>query len=338
MKNCLIKGSIAVFLALFLLFIPQTSATAAPVTESTTIERTFQYEGLKSKKAVQTFDYGNKNEVFVTQRSDSTTILSRCEVSGATCQVKDYVELANFGHGESLEVIKENGKTFIWIGNTANSEISHKWSTDISLIEYKINDAKPTGAEVTNVKTIKNLEKVAPSAKGKAYRTAVAIADDSNRIAFRVQIGPAAKDTYYAIYKTSEVTKALRDSPTNTLNIQDLSHLQLTHFTGLARPNNSFQGFDITGVGTGNKYLYLFGGAAGETPTIFKYSYTNGGNFQHLKTIKIKGSYVGSLEAEGIKVERDANNANKETIFLGLKPGLDDSGSQKPFRLYQFIE
>lgn len=57
-----------------------------------------------------------------------------------------------------------------------------------------------------------------------------------------------------------------------------------------------------------------------------------------MKTIKIKGSYVGTLEAEGIKVEKDPNNSNKETIFMGLKPGLDDLGKQKPFRLYSYVE
>ncbi|GAF24573.1 hypothetical protein JCM19047_4489 [Bacillus sp. JCM 19047] len=223
MSTSLIRGFSIVTLALLFFFLGEIVVQANPISESRTIDRAFQYEGLKSKRAIQTFDYGNKNEVFVTQRVDATTILSRCEVSGATCNVKDYVELQNFGHGESLEVVKENGKTFIWIGNTANSEISQKWSTDVSLIEYKVNPSKATGAEVINVKTIKGLEKVAPNVKGKAYRTAVAIADDSNRMAFRVQIGPAAKDTYYAIYKTSEVTKALRNSPKNTLNIQDIS-------------------------------------------------------------------------------------------------------------------
>ncbi|MBL5767064.1 class III bacteriocin [Heyndrickxia sporothermodurans] len=344
MKKIFYKGLVLSFIGILVFFISAKVSSAA-TTITTTIDRVFEYSGQKSNAAIQSFDYGENNEVFFTQRIAGddpkirdTTLLSRCTINNGKCTVKDYVKLKGFGHGESLEVIKENGKTYIWIGNGANSKDESRWSTDISLIEYKINTSKATGAEVLNVKTIKNLAKVAPEKSGTAYRSAVAIADGSDRICFRIQIGTSASNTYYAVYKLSEVTKALRASSTNSINIYDLNKLQLTHFTGVARPNNSFQGFDITGVGSGNKFLYIFGGAAGQTPTIYKYSYTNGGNFTHLKTIKIKGSYVGTLEAEGIKVEKDPNNSNKETIFMGLKPGLDDLGKQKPFRLYSYVE
>lgn len=325
-------------LSLTFFFMATSISHAAPTEESTTIDRVFQYSGLESKKAIQSFDYGDSNEVFVTQREGSDTVLSRCEVSGATCEVKDSVTLKDFGHGESLEVIKEGDKTLIWIGNTANTEDDHRWSTDISLVEYNINPDESSGAEVTNVKTFTNLEGVAPEQSGSAHRSAVAIADGSDRIAFRIQIGTAAKDTYYAIYKLSEVTEALQNSSSDNVDIEDISELQITHFTGLDRPNNSFQGFDIKGVGSGNKFIYMFGGVEGETPTIYKYSYTNGGNYEHVKTIEIKGGYVGSLEAEGIKVEDDPNNPGTETVFIGLKPGLDDDGNLKPFRLYSFTE
>ncbi|MGE7878022.1 hypothetical protein [Peribacillus muralis] len=310
-----------------------TTVASAATTITTTIDRVFEYSGLSSKSAIQNFDYGNKNEVFVTQRSGEDTILSRCIIEGVKCNVKDYVVLTKFGHGESLEVIKENDKTYIWIGNTVNS---NNWSTDISLIEYQVDSSISTGAKVDNVKTINHLEKIT-NTSGSAFRSAVAIADGNDRICFRVQIGTAASNTYYAVYKLSDVTKALKAS-TGKISIEDLSSKQLTNFTGLARPNNSFQGFDITGVGSGNKFLYLYGGGAGQTPTIFKYSYTNGGNTEHVKTIKIKGSYVGSLEAEGIKVENDLNNSSKETVFLSFKPGYDDLGKQKPFRLYSLME
>ncbi|GIN86916.1 hypothetical protein J6TS2_33020 [Heyndrickxia sporothermodurans] len=345
MKKFFRKGLIISILGLIICLMHNNISNAA-TTISTTIDRQFEYAGTKSNAAIQSFDYGDKNEVFFTQRVAGddpkirdTTLLSRCTISNGKCTVKDYVKLKGFGHGESLEVIKESGKTYIWIGSGANSKDDNRWSTNISLIEYKINSAKATGAEVTNVKTIKNLAKVAPEKSGTAYRSAVAIADGSDRICFRIQIGTSASDTYYAVYKLSEVTNALRASSTNSINIYDINKLQLTHFTGVARPNNSFQGFDITGVGSGNKFLYLFGGAAGQTPTIYKYSYTNGGNFEHVKTIKIKGSYVGTLEAEGIKVEKDPNNPSVEKVFVGLKPGKDPvSGALKPFRLYSFTE
>ncbi|QNU04904.1 helveticin J family class III bacteriocin [Peribacillus butanolivorans] len=315
-----------------------TSAANTVPTKTTTIDRVFEYLGLKYENAIQNFDYGDKNEVFITQRVKSATVLSRCIIKGEKCEVEDYVILGDYGHGESLEVIKENGKTLLWVGNTVNSGDSNKWSTDISLIEYKVNPAKPTGAEVVNVKTITNLEEVTSKISGSAYRSAVAIADGKDRICFRIQIGTSASNTYYAVYKLSDVTKALKASSDNKMFIKDLSSLQLTNFTGLTRPNNSFQGFDITGTGSGKKFLYLYGGAAGDTPTLYKYSYTNGGNAEHINTIKITGSYVGTLEAEGIKVENNPNNSSVETVFLSLNPGLDSSGNQKPIRLYTLFE
>lgn len=59
-----------------------TSAANTVPTKTTTIDRVFEYLGLKYENAIQNFDYGDKNEVFITQRVKSATVLSRRIIKG----------------------------------------------------------------------------------------------------------------------------------------------------------------------------------------------------------------------------------------------------------------
>lgn len=337
----LFSTKIITILAPILAFSIFTSTTYATEVENKTVNREFEFTNLPSTKAIQNFDYASKNEVFVTQRKDGDTYLSRCIIyDNGKAERKDYIVLKNYGHGESIEVIKENGKTYIWIGNTANelenpNGKTYYWSKDISRIEYVVDPSCKTKARVGEVKTITNIENVSSSPEGKAFRSAVAIADGNDRICFRTQIDNSSRSTYYGVYKLSEINKVLNSTTKTKINMSTFASSKVSYFKNLKCPNGSFQGFDITGVGSNNKFLYIYGGAEGETPTIYKYLYTNGGNYTHVKTIKIKGSYVGKLEAEGIKVETNLNT-NKENIFISFKPQKDEDGKLKPFRLYSF--
>ena len=323
-------------LGFFISFIMLTNSIYSHTVDDKTVDRLFEFSGLVSKKAVQNFDFGNKNEVFVTQREKQHTYLSRCIISGEKAFMKDYIILENYGHGESIEVIKENGKTYIWIGNTVNKRPSsngktYYWSQDISRIEYIVDPSCSTGAKVGEIKTITNMENMSTSPKGKSFRSAVAIADGSNRICFRTQVDDLNKSTYYGVYKLDKINHKLNSTSATKIDINKFKSLQVSYFTNLKCPNGSFQGFDITGSDSRN--IYIYGGAEGKTPTIYKYSYTDGGKYTHEKTIKIKGSYVGKLEAEGIKVENNPNT-NEESIFISFKPPKNNNGKSKPFRLY----
>ena len=336
-------ATIIAIVAFVLSFGMFTSSIYATELENKTVNREFEFSGLKSTKAIQNFDYGSKNEVFITQREGKNTYLSRCIISNdGKAYLKDYIILKDYGHGESIEVIKENGKTYIWIGNTVNEKPNpngtvYYWSKDISRIEYVVDSSYSTGAKVGDIKTITNIENASSSPAGKAFRTAVAIADGSDRICFRTQIDNSSRSTYYGVYKLSEINKVLNSTSQSKINMSTFKSSQVSYFKDLKSPNGSFQGFDITGVGSNNKFLYIYGGAEGQTPTIYKYLYTNGGNYTHVKTIQIKGSYVGKLEAEGIKVETNLNT-NKDNIFVSFKPPIGEDGKLRPFRLYSFEE
>lgn len=131
--------------------------------------------------------------------------------------MKDYIILENYGHGESIEVIKENDKTYIWIGNTVNKR---------------------------------------PSSKGKAFRSVVAIADESNHIYFRAQVDDLNESTYYGVYKLDEINHKLNLNSATKMNINNFKSSQVFYFTNLKCPDGYFQGFDITELGLHNIYLW----------------------------------------------------------------------------------
>jgi len=65
-------------------------------------EKAYNIKGLKHNLNVQNFYIGS-NYLYVTQRHESTTYLSRCIISGNTATYKDEMVLSNCGHGQTLE-------------------------------------------------------------------------------------------------------------------------------------------------------------------------------------------------------------------------------------------
>ncbi|MEG2195104.1 MAG: helveticin J family class III bacteriocin [Terrisporobacter sp.] len=325
---------IIVFILSFVIF---TNSIYATVIDNKNIDIVLEFSGLRSGMIIQNFDYASENEIFVTQSKKRHTYLCRCIICKGKAHMMDYIRLANYGHGESIEVIKDKDKTYIWLGNRANESPNpngkfYYWSQDISRIEYVVDSSCSTGARIGEIKTITNIENISTRPKGLSFRSSLAIADGCNRICFRTQIDNSSRSTYYGVYKLDEINDKLNSTSVTKIDIKNFKKSQVSYLTDLKCPNKSFQGFDITGAGSANKFIYIYGGGEGQTPTIYKYSYTNDGNCNHEKTIKIKGSCVGKLEAEGIKVE------NNQNIFISFKPPKDNNGKRKPFRVYSFKE
>lgn len=308
------------------------TAVAAPPVTKIGLDRSFEYSGEPRPNAIQAFDQLDDDEMMFTQNVGNDTHLSRCVVSHGTCTFQDTVVLKDYGHGESLEVYRDGDSIRVWLGSNGKST-ELDWSRDISLIEYRP-PSSGTTASYERLGTLTSLDGVSGTS-GTGYRVAVATADDSNRIALRVQRNSSASSTQFAVYPTKELTSMLLDAEDKKLPISKAASIRKSLFDDPGRPHKSFQGFDIKGVGTDKKFLYAFGGAEGQHPTIYKFGYTNGGSTTHQKTYEMHGSYTGLQEAEGIKVEPDARADGKETVRVGLKP---PSGSGNPFRLYYFNE
>lgn len=299
-------------------------------------ERIFRFDPPVQDQAIQAFDHGAGKDVYIAQQVGQDTRLSRCTRTAAgTCTQRDSVMLKGYGHGESLEVYTKNGRTYIWIGSTSNGIAPYYFSRTISLIQYKKAPAGSKKASYHRVGMLKNLAAIVPGKSGNAYRSNVALADGDDRLAISITVGSSH---YYAVYKTAALTGRMLNAPGQKLAISKAKDLMVSRFKEPARPHGSFQGFDIKGVGTNKKFLYVFGGPAGKSPTIYRYAYTNSGKVTHDRTYIIKGHYLGDLESEGIKVEADPTRSGKVHVMHSLNPTIRDSNGRKIFRVYRFRE
>lgn len=211
-------------------------------------------------------------------------------------------------------------------------------SRNISLVEYIKAPAGSKKASYRRVGTLTNLAAIAPGKSGMPYSSSVATADGANRIALRMRVVASMSSTYYGIYKTDALIERMKKSPGQRLSISKAADLKVVGFKEPARPYNSFQGFDIQGVGANKKFLYLFGGAMGQTPMIYRFAYTNGGNVRHDRTYRMAGSPIGNDEAEGVKVEADPSAGGRLRVQIGINARNQDSSGRKTYRLYRFAE
>ena len=290
-------------------------------------------------RVLQAFDNGSGSDVFFTQQVGSSTRLSRCSrTTTGKCIQRDSVMLPNYGHGESLEVFTQKGRIFAWVGSGAAMIPPFYPSRNITLVEYVKAPAGSKKASYRRVGTLTNLAALAPGKSGMSYSSAVATADGANRIALRMRSVASMSSTYYGIYKTDALIDRMKKSPGQRLSISKAVDLRVVGFKEPARPYNSFQGFDIKGVGANKKFLYLFGGDMGQTPMIYRYAYTNGGSVRHDRTYRMVGSGIGTNEAEGIKVEIDPSSGGKTRVQIGINPKSGDSSGRKTYRLYRFAE
>ncbi|MFF5794160.1 hypothetical protein ACFY5D_19120 [Paeniglutamicibacter sp. NPDC012692] len=311
-------------------------ASSSVVKRSLNPERIFRIDPPAQDQAIQAFDHGAGKDVYMAQAVGQDTRLSRCtRTATGTCTQKDSVMLKGYGHGESLEVYTKNGRTYVWIGSTSNGIPPYYFSRTISLIQYKKAPSGSKKASYHRVGMLKNLAAIVPGNSGNAIRSNIALADGDDRLAISITVGSS---NYYAVYKTAALTGRMLNAPGQKLSISKAKDLMVSRFKEPARPHGSFQGFDIKGVGTNKKFLYVFGGPVGTSPTIYRYAYTNGGKITHDRTYVIKGVYLGSLESEGIKVEADPTSGGKVRVMHSLNPTNRDSAGRKIFRLYRFKE
>ncbi|MGL3806053.1 hypothetical protein ACSYDW_08145 [Paeniglutamicibacter sp. R2-26] len=314
-------------------------AATPVVLRTVTPEKAIRFGPPVSDRVIQSFDFGAGTDVFFVQPSGADTVLSRCSRNpSGGCTQRDSVRLPGYGHGESLEVYSSNGRTYAWLGSETGQTPPFYHSRSISLIEYVKAPAGSKKASYRRIGTIINLAAVAPGKTGPAVRSAVALADGGNRLAIRVQLGGFRSTTYYGIYRTSELTSLMKRAQGQKLSIANAKNLLVSQFTEPVSPNNSFQGFDINGIGTTTKNLYVFGGYTGQAPTIYRYTWTNGGRATHVRTYVLRGPFADGIEAEGIKAEADPTSGGKTRLQIGLVPTERDADNRKIFRLFRFAE
>ena len=236
----------------------------------------YTLSGLPIGKSVQQFAFAETNEeayIFVTQREEATTYLSRCKVGedGKSAACIDYAVLEGYGHGESLDVSMHNGQTYLFIGSDANANADkYDWSTTITRLLYE-------AGNIGDIKKITGVEYAtadgSPIKQGETpYRVNFAVDDAADRIVvyFRSQSGTHA----LSAYRLSTLQEML--DAADEISLKDCAEAFLAT-TGVKKladicPNGSFQGLETTPDGE----ILITGGTTSVQPQLTRFTVQEG--------------------------------------------------------------
>ena len=300
--------------------LPVSAAAKPKATASTKATLAYTLKGLPVGRAVQNF-YVGSSYVYVTQRVDSTTYLSRLKINGKVANYVDHMTLLNCGHGESLDLYSHNGQNYFYIGCKADTsgENDHFCSLQIARIKYEAG----ASYDYTKLNRFINLDfsNKKGTDLGSVYRAAVAVRGETT--IFRIEL-KSSRDVIYTAYKTSAINKLLDKNHTVSMKSSGMKSAVLFSFyqkrnTQKVVANSGFQGLEISA----KSRIYVSGGAKGETPAIARMNSSG----DYLKLVKITN--VGKLEIEGLQWKDDK-------LYFCIVTG-DTSASRKNEQIIYYI-
>ncbi len=287
-------------------------------TKDTTATLAYNLKDLPIGRAVQYF-YICEDYVYITQRVDATTYLSRLEIRGQDAVYLDRMTLENTGHGETLDFYSHNGKQYFYVGCKAETNTTYCWSTQIARIQYEA-DATYNYNELTRFTNI-----VFGNATGTRMGTTLRVAAcvNGDYTIFRHQNTDG--EFNYSFYSTSKLNDLMDMGIQTNLNTDSARAACITSFaqTGSNRiqPNGNYQGMDLSSLNS----IYLAGGAHGDIPQIAR---TNSkGKYLNLVNI----TNVGQLEIEGVSCQRGK-------IYFAIVPGTTEAIKKSSHKIYYIEE
>jgi len=319
LKKCLFRTPIAVFVLLLLLCLSSQAFAATP-SSSSDASATLAYtlKNLPYGRAVQNF-YIGETYIYITQRIDACTYLSRLKINGNEATYVDHMTLNNCGHGQSLDFYTYNNKEYFLVGCKAETETTYNWSVQIARLQYK------AGAvyDYTDLNRCSylNYANSTGTRLGTTYRVACCV--NGSYTVVRVQTSEGT--VTYTGYNTTKLNKLLDASKSVRLDSADAQAACVFSFTqsgsSIIRPNGSFQGIDLSST----KSIYLAGGADGDTPQIARMN--NSGSY--LKLVNITN--VGNLEIEGVQCQRGR-------VYFTIVPGTTSALKKNSHKIYYVNE
>ena len=315
-----IKNGFFILLAISCLLTLGTVAHGATPASTGNGEATLAYhlKDLPLGRAVQYF-YICKDYVYITQRVDSTTYLSRLEIRGQDAIYLDRMTLTNTGHGETLDFYTHNGKQYFYIGCKAETNTTYCWSIQIARIQYEPN-ASYTYTDLTRFTNI-----VFGNGDGTRMGTTLRVAAcvNGDYTVFRHQNTDG--EFNYSFYSTSKLNALMDKGVQCNLNTDTARSCFLSSFaqTGTDRiqPNGNYQGMDLSSLNS----FYLAGGGHGDTPQIARINSTG----KYLKLINITN--VGQLEIEGV-------SCLNGRVYFAIVPGTTEAIKKSSHKIYYLEE
>ncbi|MBR6825194.1 MAG: hypothetical protein IKM59_01470 [Oscillospiraceae bacterium] len=278
----------------------------------------YNLKDLPLGRAVQYF-YICKDYIYITQRVDSTTYLSRLEIRGQDAVYLDRMTLTNTGHGETLDFYTHNGKQYFYIGCKAETNTTYCWSIQIARIQYEPN-ATYTYTDLTRFTNI-----VFGNGTGTRMGTTLRVAAcvNGDYTIFRHQNTDG--EFNYSFYSTSKLNALMDKGIQCNLNTDDARSCFLSSFaqtgTNRIQPNGNYQGMDLSSLNS----IYLAGGGHGDTPQIARINSTG----KYLKLINITN--VGKLEIEGVSCQEGR-------VYFAIVPGTTEAIKKSSHKIYYLEE
>ena len=315
-----IKKAVLVLLTLTLLLpVMGTVWGATPSsTGDTTATLAFNLKDLPIGRAVQYF-YICEDYVYITQRVESTTYLSRLEIRGNDAVYLDCMTLTNTGHGETLDFYSHKGKQYFYIGCKAETNTTYCWSTQIARLQYEA-DATYNYNELTRFTNI-----VFGNATGTRMGTTLRVAAcvNGDYTIFRHQNTDG--EFNYSFYSTSKLNDLMDQGIQTNLNTDPARAACISSFvqsgSDRIQPNGNYQGMDLSSLNS----MYLAGGAHGDTPQIARINSSG----KYLKLMNITN--VGQLEIEGVSCQRGR-------IYFAIVPGTTEAIKKSSHKIYYIEE
>lgn len=292
MKRRIISLVLLVIMLVSAVVISPMSISAATPSSTVKTSSTLAYtlKGLKYNRAVQNFYIGAKH-IYVTQRADDTTYISRLVKDDATktATYRDHMTILRGGHGQALDLYTYKGVDYFYCAVKAETTTGSSFSVQIARIKYNAGETY----DYTDLNRFTNLNLANPTGKSLGSTIRVAAGGNSAYTIFRIQ---TLEDTVtYSIYDTEKINAVLDANKTVKMNNAKIKAACVKTFTqkgsDIIRPNGSFQGVDMRSY----KKIYVTGGINGNVPMLARMS--NTGAFKKL----VKITDVGKSEIEGVQ-------------------------------------
>jgi hypothetical protein len=338
---------------------PTRSARETAVTPklSMDVEVELQYTitGLPKSRAIQK-SYIDDTCIYVTQRVDATTYLSRCkiDIKTGTAECQDYMVLENFGHGQTLEGYTYHGKQYFWISCKANENYDNKWAMQIGRIQY---EGGKTYSDYTQVSrfTDLNFANEAALSFGSVKRVDAALSNDGTKLLLWVQnTENVIQYSYFDANVMNDLLDAVEEENEETENtdlcvsfenneiLQNVCYGSFEQATSAEKtlPNGSNQGIEISDW----EDIYIVGGKAGETPKMtlmrgqgydyeweYLVSFTNEafGSKTEIEGIQLEGDmiYVGVCDHDVKKTEQYIYGFQSTAVEAAISDHIWDDGT-----------
>ena len=309
-------------LTMILLFGCAQGVFAASPSSTSSLSATLAYtlKGLPLGRAIQNFYIGS-TYIYITQRVDATTYVSRLKISGAEAHYMDRMTMNNCGHGQSLDFYTHNGTEYLLMGCKSDTPADSDYNWSLQMARFVYEAGKTYDYTELNRLSYMNYANKNASRLGTTYR--VAGGANNSYIIFRIQTTEGT--VTYSAYDKTKLNNLLDKSESVRMDSADAKAACSFSFTqsgsSIIRPNSSFQGIDISSKNS----IYLTGGADGDVPQIAMMN--SSGTYKKL----VKVTNVGNLEIEGVKTK----NGN---VYFVIVPSTIAADKKEKHKIYYIPE